>query len=179
VLLHDLVRLDEAKTVLPRLVALQELVDGDFVPAYAAHADARVLRDGAGLEEVSGRFEQLGAILLATEAAAAATEAHGESGNERRAHAQARERARLQALSEAAHSPLLVTTEAAVPLTRRELEIALLAGAGLSSKVVAERLVVSVRTVDNHLQHVYAKLGVTNRAELEQTLRALGLSHGR
>ena len=179
VLLHDLVRLDEPKSVVPRLFQLRDLVDGDIVSTYAAHADARARRDGAALDDVAVRFEQLGANLLAAEAAAAAAEAHAAAGNERRAHAQARERARLLELSEAGNSPLQVATDVAVPLTRRELEIALLAGAGLSSKAVAERLVVSVRTVDNHLQHAYAKLGVTNRAELERTLRDLGLNNGK
>ena len=51
-------------------------------------------------------------------------------------------------------------------LTRREREIAELAALGLSSRQIAERLVVSVRTVDNHLQRVYRKLGIARRAEL-------------
>jgi len=40
----------------------------------------------------------------------------------------------------------------------------------MASKDIAERLYVSVRTVDNHLQHAYAKLGVSNRAELARAL---------
>jgi DNA-binding CsgD family transcriptional regulator len=41
----------------------------------------------------------------------------------------------------------------------------------MASKDIAERLYLSVRTVNNHLQHVYAKLGVSSRADL---IRALG-----
>jgi DNA-binding CsgD family transcriptional regulator len=37
--------------------------------------------------------------------------------------------------------------------------------------VIAERLFVSVRTVDNHLARVYTKLGVAGRAELADVLR--------
>ncbi len=55
-------------------------------------------------------------------------------------------------------------------LTRREREIAVLAASGLSSRQIAERLVVSVRTVDNHLQRAYRKLGVTRRQDLAQVL---------
>ena len=48
------------------------------------------------------------------------------------------------------------------------LEIARLAAAGASSKEIAGELVVSVRTVDNHLAAVYRKLGISSRAELAQ-----------
>ena len=35
---------------------------------------------------------------------------------------------------------------------------------GLVTKQVARRLGISVKTADNHIQHIYTKLGVTNRA---------------
>jgi DNA-binding NarL/FixJ family response regulator len=41
-----------------------------------------------------------------------------------------------------------------------------MAARGLSSKAIAAQLVVSVRTVDNTLHQVYAKLAVNNRADL-------------
>ena len=55
-------------------------------------------------------------------------------------------------------------------LTARELEIATMAARGLSSKTIAERLIVSVRTVDNTLHQVYGKLAVNNRADLRPLL---------
>jgi DNA-binding NarL/FixJ family response regulator len=55
-------------------------------------------------------------------------------------------------------------------LTPREREIAELAARGMSSPDIARELVVSVRTVDNHLQHVYVKLGIRRRAELAARL---------
>ncbi len=51
-------------------------------------------------------------------------------------------------------------------LTAREREIAGLAAGGLSSRAIADRLTLSVRTVDSHLSRVFAKLGVTSRAQL-------------
>jgi DNA-binding NarL/FixJ family response regulator len=51
-------------------------------------------------------------------------------------------------------------------LTAREREIAGLAAGGLSSRAIAERLTLSVRTVDSHLSRVFTKLNVRDRQEL-------------
>ena len=48
--------------------------------------------------------------------------------------------------------------------------LAALAAEGMTSKDIAERLYLSVRTVNNHLQHAYAKLGVSSRAGLARAL---------
>ena len=77
----------------------------------------------------------------------------------------------LAAQCEGARTPaLLIPAEELTPLSRRELEIADLAGDGLRSDQIAERLFLSVRTVDNHLQHIYQKLGIGSRAELAAAL---------
>ncbi len=56
------------------------------------------------------------------------------------------------------------------PLTRRERDIATLAAGGASSKEIADRLYLSVRTVNNHLQSAYSKLGIAGRRELANAL---------
>ncbi len=51
-------------------------------------------------------------------------------------------------------------------LTRAERGIAQLVGQGLSNKEIAAHLVVSPRTVQTHLTHIYGKLGLTSRVQL-------------
>jgi DNA-binding CsgD family transcriptional regulator len=51
-------------------------------------------------------------------------------------------------------------------LTRREREVARLAAAGGTAREIADTLVIGERTVETHLAHVYAKLGVKSKLEL-------------
>jgi DNA-binding CsgD family transcriptional regulator len=59
-------------------------------------------------------------------------------------------------------------------LTFREAEIADLAARGMTNRQIAEHLFISKRTVDAHLDHIYAKLGISSRVEL---LNALQWAH--
>jgi DNA-binding NarL/FixJ family response regulator len=60
-------------------------------------------------------------------------------------------------------------------LTRREHEILKLLAAGLDQVQIANRLVISPKTVSTHIQHVLAKLGVHSRAQaVAVALRAAG-----
>jgi non-specific serine/threonine protein kinase len=52
------------------------------------------------------------------------------------------------------------------PLTRREKEIAALVAEGLGNRAIAERLFLSKRTVDSHMEHIFAKLGFSSRTQL-------------
>ncbi|MEV6713628.1 helix-turn-helix transcriptional regulator [Lentzea sp. NPDC051208] len=155
VFLHDAVRLGHASDALDRLRELAATTTGLLVPVYAAHAEALVRNDSAALEEVAARFEEAGYLLFAAEAAAA-------SGNRALA-------GRLIGLCEGARTPALARV-ALVPLTKREREVAVLAARGLTNKEIAESLVISVRTVDNHLSNTYAKLGIATRGELALVL---------
>lgn len=55
-------------------------------------------------------------------------------------------------------------------LTPAEQRVADLAAEGLANKEIAQRLVVSVRTVELHLKHAYEKLGIRSRAQLARRL---------
>ncbi len=56
-------------------------------------------------------------------------------------------------------------------LTAREREIAVLVARGLSNRDIATRLVISKRTVDAHVNHIFAKLGLSSRVQLTIWLR--------
>lgn len=55
---------------------------------------------------------------------------------------------------------------ARVLLSQRELEVARLGAQGLTTAEIAERLILSPRTVSSHLGHIYTRLGIGSRADL-------------
>ncbi len=66
-------------------------------------------------------------------------------------------------LASAGHRPV-GRADIVAGLSEREVEVLRLIAQGLSIKQMAERLVIAPKTVDNHIQHIYAKTGVTTRA---------------
>ncbi len=57
-------------------------------------------------------------------------------------------------------------TQLGGPLTAREREVAVLIAHGLTNRQIAERLVIAPRTADNHVQHIFDKIGVSSRAQV-------------
>ena len=51
-------------------------------------------------------------------------------------------------------------------LSKRELEIARMVASGMTSRAIAERLFLSDRTVESHLEHILTKLGFSSRAQV-------------
>ena len=66
------------------------------------------------------------------------------------------------------------TREDPLGLTPREREVLELIGSGASNADIAEKLVISPKTVDNHVSSVFAKLGVDNRRAAAEVLTAVG-----
>ena len=170
--LHDLARLGQPAQVAPRLAALAEITDGDLVPALAAHAAALATGSAPDLEAAGHALEALGACLLTAEAYLAAAAAYRSDGYLRQASALTRRAGELAALCGDVSTPGLSFGTQTERLTRREREVAGMAAAGAPSREIAAKLVLSVRTVDNHLQNAYSKLGVTSREELARVLRS-------
>lgn len=62
-----------------------------------------------------------------------------------------------------------------LPLTQREVEVLALVGQGFSNREIAERLCISLYTVQNHVSNLYAKLGVDSRVKLARIAMERGL----
>jgi DNA-binding CsgD family transcriptional regulator len=170
--LHDLVRLGRAREVAERLGRLAEVGQGAFLRILADNAAAHARGDPSALGDAAERFAVAGFNLRAAESAMAASEASARAHAQRSAARWARRATELAARCEAPATVELQGRAGPVPLTNREREIAQLAADGLPSRVIAERLYVSVRTVDNHLGRIYTKFGVAGRSDLRDILRA-------
>ncbi|MFI0419870.1 LuxR C-terminal-related transcriptional regulator [Spongiactinospora sp. 9N601] len=162
--LHDVVRLGHGELVAERLAALE--VDGPLAALFVRHAAATTGRD---LDAVSAAFEELGMLLHAAEAAAQAAARHRDAGARRAARTSATRAGALARRCQGARTPALAGLE--LPeLTPRQRQIAELAAQGLTNREIAERLVVSVRTVANTLCAVYDRTGVNDRTALAELL---------
>jgi DNA-binding NarL/FixJ family response regulator len=133
------------------------------VRALAAH-------DVDGLVGAADGFESAGALLLAAEASAAAAAGAARDGQPRRSERLGRRARLLAGRCQGIRTPALDLAGATRSLTPRERQVAVLAAEGLASKVIAGRLGLAVRTVDNHLQHAYDKLGVSDRTGLRTAI---------
>ena len=79
-------------------------------------------------------------------------------------------------LSACGLAPAARKTHDYTALTPRELAVTRLVVSGMTNREVAEELMLSTKTVEFHLGHVYAKLGVRTRSELRARARANELS---
>jgi DNA-binding CsgD family transcriptional regulator len=141
-------------------------VDGAFSATLADLAVAWHREHGQGLSAAASRLEQLGMTLYAAEFHALAADAHRRAGDAVGAFG-SRERAfSLLAECEGAQSPLLAWRLAAGELSPREQDVAILAARGLSNKEISRQLVISLRTVENHLYRIFLKLGISSRSQL-------------
>lgn len=169
VVLHDAARLGRADLVAERLATLARRTGTPLAGLYAAHAAAA--RDGAAsrLDRVAADLAAAGARPDAADVAAAAVAAHQPSGDRRRSALSAAHALRLADECGGLRTPALSRIDQP-RLTAREREIAELVAGGASNAEVSRRLVLSVRTVETHLAHAYAKLGIEGRADLGAAL---------
>jgi DNA-binding CsgD family transcriptional regulator len=169
------VRLGKPERVLDQLRAVvSETVDAPYIAAMVSHAAALEANDPAALEAAAAQFRAQGARLLAAEAMAQAAAALYATGDQVAGTRAATVSMRWQAECGDVSTPALLSRPAA--LSVREFEVADLVAQGLSSRDAAERLFVSVRTVDNHLRRVYQKLDLDDREQLAEFWNVSGAS---
>jgi DNA-binding CsgD family transcriptional regulator len=154
----------------PASVVLRELsdsaarCDARLTAACVAHVKACTSRDGAAAMAASEELEAIGAHVFALEAAADAAGLFADQGrvdSARRAAARARDlHARGTGLR-----PLEIAgvDDTDVALTMRERQLIELARQGIPNAEIADRLVLSVRTVETHIYRAMQKLGVRDR----------------
>ncbi len=149
----------------PRLRELEGIVEGPRVGVAARLAQALQNDDAAQLASLSGEFELLGDLVAAVDAAALAALAYRRKGLRGSALSCS---TRAATLAEQCGASTLALRQAGepLPLSDREREIVMLIGAGLSSREIAERLTLSVRTVESHVYRATLKTGTTSRDEL-------------
>lgn len=160
-------------TTATRLAELANVVSGPRAPAAAAHAAALAAASGDALVDASHLYEEFGDRIAAGDAAAQAVVAYQHAGQRGAAMSASATAHRLAAECEGAKTPALLAASAPAPFTDRQREIITLAAHGLSNKEVADRLAMSVRSVEGHLFRASQRVGANSRDELVSILRAL------
>jgi DNA-binding CsgD family transcriptional regulator len=162
--LHTAVRFDD-RSQTERLAELAKTLNTPLAEAIAEHARGLADRDGDLLDAAADRFADLGAVALAADAAAQAAREHARTGH-RGKELESSARAHWLASQHEIRTPAVHSVAQPLPITDREREIVMLAAAGLSNRQIADRLSVSVRTVEGHVYRIFAKLGIERREQL-------------
>lgn len=132
---------------------------GEYVVALAAQDPERLLGCAAGLVETGWSSRATVALNLAEEW----FHAQGDPAAAMRAKAQW---ARLQMTDPAIELDLSPHQIPSVRLSSREREVVALVARGLSNRQIADELVLSVRTVENHIYRALRKTRLTSRGQL-------------
>lgn len=154
-----------------RLDELTKVVEGPRVGTAARFAKALATGSADELASVSEEYEKMGDLVAALDAAALAAIAYRRKDLRGTALICSTRAEALAKRCGGASTPALRQASTRLPFTAREQEIVALLGEGLSSRAVAERLTLSVRTVEGHIYRAMAKTGVSSREELAALLR--------
>jgi DNA-binding CsgD family transcriptional regulator len=157
------------RTAALRLRELESIVEGPRAGLAARFAAAMRDGDAAELSSVSEEFERIGDLVPAIDSAAHAALAYRRQ-DKRGSALGCSTRAAALAEQCGARTPALRQATETLPLTDREAEIVMLLSEGLSNRAVAERLTLSVRTVESHIYRAMLKTGTTSRDELAALL---------
>lgn len=176
-------RVDEARAVVDELDAIAASPGRERVQAGAALARGRV-GAAAGepdavnlLQQAVNRFARLGLRLeiaqarlelaraLVAQSPPAAIETARHARNELEALGAVRDADAAAALMRSLGAKGRAAPRSVGELTRRETEVLRLLGEGLSNRDIGGRLYISSKTAEHHVSRIYAKLGLSSRAE--------------
>ncbi|ORB15360.1 LuxR family transcriptional regulator [Mycobacterium noviomagense] len=158
----------------------RELADALSLPLaniVAQHAKSLLAGDGEGLLAASSGYRAIGDRAAAADAAAQAA-AVFTGGQQRQRGLYAGAIARELADECGGLCTPALHSMVGLPLKGRQREVVELAVAGLSNREIAERLVMSVRTVEGHLYRACQRVGVSTRDELSTVIRAGAADEG-
>jgi DNA-binding CsgD family transcriptional regulator/tetratricopeptide (TPR) repeat protein len=158
-------------SVIPMVQSTARGVEGRWAEALLTLATGWEHADGDTLMATAASLEEAGFVNLAREAYARASTILEQAGERRRSRQAVAQREKCDhELGERFREGRFIAAAPTVRLTRREQDIVELAVEGLTDREIAQRLMVSVRTVEGHLYRTYVKLGVRSRDELEAAL---------
>ena len=157
------------RTCASRLRELETTVEGPRAGLAARFAVALQDGDGTELSAISEEFERMGDLVAAIDAGAHAALAYRRK-DKRGSALGCSTRAEALAAQCGAVTPALRQATEALPLTDRETEIVMLIGEGLSNRAIADRLTLSVRTVESYVYRAMLKTETTSRDELAALL---------
>jgi DNA-binding CsgD family transcriptional regulator len=169
--LHHAARFGD-RTAAEPLAAVVPRLDGAVATLYLRHATAVAEADAEALDAVSTDFETAGLLLSAADAAAQAAPLHDQAGQRRRSAESAARAIHLAAQCGGAITPAIRSASRPLPLSSREREIAAMIAEGLSNREIADKLLVSVRTVEGHIYRACIKLDVSDRDDLAAIVSA-------
>ena len=158
-------------SVVPMVQAAARDAEGRWAEALLTLATEWEDADGDTLMATAASLEEAGFVNLAREAYARASTVLEQAGERRRSRQAVAQREKCDhELGERFREGRFIAAAPTVRLTKREQDIVELAVQGLTDREIAQRLMVSVRTVEGHLYRTYVKLGVRSRDELEAAL---------
>lgn len=153
---------------LDRLLQVTAAVEGERAGAWHKYAGALAAGDGELFMEAAEALAAVRMTHAARECYLQAAEVFEADGDRARARtAEAMRRGYDDELGLETDSRQAPVRPVLDQLTKRERDIVTLAVEGLSDRQIADRLMVSVRTVEGHLYRSYAKLGVNRREQLQ------------
>lgn len=139
--------------------------------AVALHAESLLAGDGEGLLAASTAYRRIGDRAAAADSAAQASVVFDQGQRHRRALYAAALAKELADKCGGLCTPAL-RTPAGLKLSGRQRDVVELVVAGLSNRQIAERLVMSVRTVEGHVYQACQRVGAQSREELASVVRS-------